>query len=107
VYFPTNTIYPFTLRVTDITRKNDIVECLDYQIPVTQETNFKINITLGRGEEISMFKFFIHGSDVTDGVLATYIDTGVRSLQFQKKSFTCESPWESPGTCPRAQVKNK
>jgi len=24
-----------------------------------------------------------------------------------KKSFTCESPWEPPGTCPRAQVKNK
>jgi len=28
-------------------------------------------------------------------------------LQFQKKSFTCESPCESRGTCPLAQVKNK
>jgi len=35
-YFPTNLVYPFTLRVTGITRKNDIVEYLDYQIPVTQ-----------------------------------------------------------------------
>jgi len=35
-YFPTNLVYPFTLRVTGITRKNAIVEYLDYQIPVTQ-----------------------------------------------------------------------
>jgi len=35
-YFPSNLVYPFTLRVTGITRKNAIVEYLDYQIPVTQ-----------------------------------------------------------------------
>jgi len=35
-YFPTNLVYPFTLRVTGIKRKNAIVEYLDYQIPVTQ-----------------------------------------------------------------------
>jgi len=34
-YFLTNLVYPFTLRVTGITRKNTIVECLDYLIPVT------------------------------------------------------------------------
>jgi len=35
-YFPTNLVYPFTLRVTGITKKNAIVEYLDYQIPDTQ-----------------------------------------------------------------------
>jgi len=30
-YFPTNLVYPFTLRVTGIKRKNAIVEYLDYQ----------------------------------------------------------------------------
>jgi len=43
-YFSTNLVYSFTLRVTAIiiiyykkkTRKNAIVEYLDYQIPVTQ-----------------------------------------------------------------------
>jgi len=32
----TNLVYPFTLRVTGITKKNDIVEYLYYQIPDTQ-----------------------------------------------------------------------
>jgi len=44
-YFPTNLVYPFTLRDNKEeryskfnykTRKNAIVEYLDYQIPVTQ-----------------------------------------------------------------------
>jgi len=35
-YFPTNLVYPFTLRVAGITRKNAIVDYLDYQMPVTQ-----------------------------------------------------------------------
>jgi len=35
-YFPTNLVYHFTLRVTGIIRKNVLVECLDYQISVTQ-----------------------------------------------------------------------
>jgi len=39
IYFmgsETNLIYPFILRVTGITKKNAIVEYLDYQIPVTK-----------------------------------------------------------------------
>jgi len=35
-YFPTNLLYPFTLRVTGITREKVIVDAFDYQIPVTQ-----------------------------------------------------------------------
>jgi len=35
-YLLTNLVYPFTLRVTGITKKSSIVEYLDYQIPDTQ-----------------------------------------------------------------------
>jgi len=43
-YFPTNLVYPFTLRVTGITtRKNAIVEYRDYQIPFTQLKGAKGN----------------------------------------------------------------
>jgi len=31
----------------------------------------------------------------------------MHTLRIQKKSFTCESPCESRGPCPLAQVKNK
>jgi len=55
-YFPTNlvypfifsdeSIYPFTLRVTGITRKNAVVEFLNYQILVTQLKGPKGNTQL-------------------------------------------------------------
>jgi len=40
-YFPTNLAYPFTLRVTGITRENAMVEYLDYRkiAPPTHDLN--------------------------------------------------------------------
>jgi len=40
------------------TRVNPIIECLDYQLPVTQLTNFKLNVHSSRGEVTSMFTFY-------------------------------------------------